>query len=414
MTPNDHGPAREPESGFTVAVIPDAQNYVSYDHQVAEGFPFDAREQLFAQLRYVAENLRSAGGDIAFVTALGDQWNHPSVPIDAAHAARGYRYVANPAVDAFFAPTEKTRSVEMPTVRTAFETIAGKVPLCVVPGNHDFDALWTDSRFPPAGSAASLRAEDAGMVFAGGLDNFRAVFGAGTPFFENQPWYVAAHDGGADSAQLFEAGGYRFLSIGLQFNAPNAALDWAASVLADHPGLPTILMTHDFLNARGEHVPYPASDNSVIDPESNNSAMMWEKFVSRHDQIFLVLCGHQPGQAHRTDLNVAGNEVHQVLADYQARWQTAKDAGFTLAWPHGVGDGWMRLMRFELGGDVPAIEVRTYSTHLGRYSSEVPEYAEWYRPFEQPAMTDAEFRAAEEFVIPLPDFRRRFGAAGVR
>jgi hypothetical protein len=247
------------------------------------------------------------------------------------------------------------------------------------------------------------------MTYAGGLDNFRAVFGADTPFFKDRPWYVASHDGGADSAQVFEAGGYRFLNIGLRFHAPDASLDWASSVIAAHRGLPTILTTHDFLDARGEHLPYPGSDNSVIDPEDNNSEMLWRKFVSRHDQIFLVLCGHQPGQAFRTDLNAFGNSVHQVLADYQARWRSARDAGLTLTWPHAVGDGWLRLMTFELGGDAPAVQVRTYSTHYGRFSSEIPDYAAWYRPFEQPAMTDAEFLAAEEFVIPLADFRRRFG-----
>jgi hypothetical protein len=159
------------DTRFTIAVVPDTQNYVSYDHQRAEGFPFDACEQLFAQFRYIAEQLRGAG-------------------------------------------------YEMPTVKQAFELIAGKVPLCVVVGNHDYDALWTDSRHPPTDTTGPLSPEDAGMTYAGGLDNFRAVLGADTPFFVDQPWYVAWNDGGADSAQLFEAGGYRFLNLGLRFNAP--------------------------------------------------------------------------------------------------------------------------------------------------------------------------------------------------
>lgn len=84
------------DTSFTIAVVPDTQNYVSYDHQQAEGFPFDACQQLFTQLRFIADNLRSAGGDIALVTALGDQWNHQSVRIDPAHAARGFNWVPNP------------------------------------------------------------------------------------------------------------------------------------------------------------------------------------------------------------------------------------------------------------------------------------------------------------------------------
>jgi hypothetical protein len=95
-------PAREAaqETSFTIAVVPDTQNYVSYNHQRTEGFPFDASEQLFAQLRYIAKHLRSAGGDIAVVNALGDQWNHQSLRIDPDHAARGFNWVPNPPVDA--------------------------------------------------------------------------------------------------------------------------------------------------------------------------------------------------------------------------------------------------------------------------------------------------------------------------
>ena len=66
----------KPEATFTIAAIPDTQNYLDYTHQTAEGFPFDANELFLAQMRYVARNLRSQGGDIVFVTALGDVWQH--------------------------------------------------------------------------------------------------------------------------------------------------------------------------------------------------------------------------------------------------------------------------------------------------------------------------------------------------
>ena len=36
----------------------------------------------------------------------------------------------------------------------------------------------------------------------------------------------------------------------------------------------------------------------------------------------------------------------------------------------------------------------------------------WYGDHEQPDMTDAEFHAADEFVVELEDFRARFGAPG--
>src|SRR3546814_20480550 len=55
-----------------------------------------------------------------------------------------------------------------------------------------------------------------GMLHYGGLDNFRSVFGSDSDFFKGKPWYVGAFNGGADSAQIFEAGGYSFPHIGLE------------------------------------------------------------------------------------------------------------------------------------------------------------------------------------------------------
>jgi hypothetical protein len=65
-------------------------------------------------------------------------------------------------------------------------------------------------------------------------------------------------------------------------------------------------------------------------------------------------------------------------------------------------------MTFDMASSTPRITSKTYSTHYKKFSGELPEYASWYRPHEQPKMTDAEFLAAEDFVITLADFRQRF------
>ena len=41
-------PREPPDRAFTMAVLPDTQNYMDYTHQKAEGFPFDASEQFMA------------------------------------------------------------------------------------------------------------------------------------------------------------------------------------------------------------------------------------------------------------------------------------------------------------------------------------------------------------------------------
>ncbi|MCG3084601.1 hypothetical protein, partial [Anoxybacillus sp. LAT27] len=88
-------------------------------------------------------------------------------------------------------------------------------------------------------------------------------------------------------------GGLRFLHIGLQFDAPDASLEWAAQVIRDHPGLPTIIATHDYMNNRAERRPNPLLDANSLDPGDNSPQEVWDKLISKHDQIFLVLCGHQ-------------------------------------------------------------------------------------------------------------------------
>src|SRR3546814_10878078 len=82
------------------------------------------------------------------------------------------------------------------------------------------------------------------MLAYGGLKNWNSVFGADTPFFKKKPWYVDSFNGGANSAQVFEAGGFRFLHIGFEMAPSDEVLKWAEGVIKRYPGVPTIVSTH--------------------------------------------------------------------------------------------------------------------------------------------------------------------------
>lgn len=389
---------------FTVAMIPDTQNYVDYRHQRWSGFPFDAAEQYFAQMWWVGEHARSAGGDIVFATHMGDVWQHYSEWMDEGHAARGFKWMPNfGGSEVALSPKAHTRAFEIPTAVRGYELIAGKLPFSVLPGNHDFDALWTDPAHPPRPEA-----KQDGMRHVGGLKGFNSAFSADSAFFKGQPWYVGAHDGGADSAQIFTAGACRFLHIALQYHAPDASLAWAAKVIGRFPDLPTIVSTHDYLDRDGQRNRRSNPNNSRLDARDNDPEMIWDEFISRQDQVFLVLSGHVGGQGYSIATNIYGHEVHQVMADYQGRGQTANDAG---AAGTDVGDGWLRLLNFQLDGERPAIEVRTFSTHYGKFASEVPEYGAWYKAHDgQAKLSDADYLKRDEFTLTLTDFHQRFGA----
>jgi hypothetical protein len=398
---------------FTVVVLPDTQNYVDFTKQTSAGFALDGSEVYLTQMRHIASKSVGNGGDVVFVAAVGDVWQHLSSGTDPEHERRGILSIGDGPI-ALITP-EQTQNFEIPLAVRGYRMLAAAgIPFGVPPGNHDYDAWWTApvaGTLPSNASAAALVAVPPAnrQTHIGGLESFKRAFGSASEFFRDESWYVGAFDGGTSSAQVFSAGGYRFLHLAFEMQAGDQVLAWAERVLDEHPGLPTIISTHDYLSARGERVPFGTMDLARVDPGYNNDAeTIWRKFVSRNDEIFMVLCGHQPGQALRVDRNESGHAVYQMLADYQDRGQASLDAG--QAQNTSLGDGWYREMKFDLDGDSPRVEIRTYSTHYRAYSSELPTYARWYKPREQPNMSDEEFLRADEFTLELRDFRERFGS----
>ena len=97
------------------------------------------------------------------------------------------------------------------------------------------------------------------------------------------------------------------------------------------------MVTHEYLGVNGERT-----------EEGNH---IWNNFVAPHaDQVFLVLCGHMHGEAHRTDV-VNGHEVHQLLSDYQDS--------------ENGGNGWLRILEFHRQEE--EIHVKTFSPYLNSY-----------------------------------------------
>ena len=394
-TQNDPDASSEP---FTIIMLPDTQNAVDFTQQTAAGFAIDSSEIFLEQMRYIAGRGTSNGGDVVFVASVGDVWQHVSSDRDPAHESRG---VAGPGFERFI-DREGTLSFEVPVSIEGYRIIADAgIPFGIAPGNHDYDAWWAVDL--PTEEDAS----DSTVYHVGGLDTFRSAFGSDTDFFRDKDWYVSDYEGGGSSAQVFDAGGYRFLHLAFEMHAGDDVIDWARGVIDEYPGLPTIISTHDYLNPRGERMATEAMDLARIDPQHNNSAEeIWREFISQTDQIFMVLNGHQPGQALRIDLNDFGHEVYQILADFQLRGQAGLDAGEPLG--QGIGDGWHREMTFHLAGEAPRIDVRTYSTHYDTYASDLETYADWYKSREQPEMTDEQFVAADEYTISLKDWHARY------
>jgi hypothetical protein len=252
--------------------------------------------------------------------------------------------------------THRNSEKEWVTAREALTILDGVVPYYLAIGNHDMG---------PDGRAQN---RDTGM--------FTKYFPVS--HFERKPWYGGHLKGKNDDAFYFlkkwwyglpskagnenafyflTAGGMKFLLLCLEFGPRNEVLDWANKVASEHEEHRTIVVTHCYMNFDNTRVGKDDKSNPhKYGCGGNDGEQIWEKFVRKHENIFLVLSGHilGDGLGRLTSSGDHRNKVHQILANYQM-----KEYG---------GNGWLRTMKF-----IPKenkILVGTYSPVLNQYATD--------------------------------------------
>lgn len=404
---------------FTIGVISDTQNYTDGRYQPASssnswqngvyGLPF-----FKAQMNYLVNNVSAL--NLAFVTHVGDV------------VQNGDGSTMN-----FPGLYGTPQNAEWINAQQAINILAaGGIPFGLTPGNHDYDNMdysAAGNKYPPLVSTAPW---------------WKSTWGSGSTYFSGKPWYVGASDEvgyistgaggngtgqwppagtacnfGLSSAQLFSAGGYKFLHISLEMEAGNNAIAWAQGVINSFPGYATIVTTHSYLS--------PPSDGSILPPALTNPAQspavkasynsasyltnspngynsassVFTKLIYPNPQIFMVLCGHSWGSTInisgngntingvstaeniRIDNNVAGNPVYQVVTDYQGN-TTLGSMG---------GDGWYRFMQFDL--DTGMIHFYTYNAYNGATAGQSLNNVNGLSDFDQP-------EAFSDFTLAIP------------
>jgi hypothetical protein len=289
-----------PAQTFTVIGIPDTQNY-------SEFYP-----AIFQQhTQWVADNIESL--NVRYVSHYGDLVNNGSSLAEWAVA------------DAAMATIDATG-----------------VPCGVTAGNHDVT---------PSGTPGTSYIPQ----------NYLAYFGAQR--YDGRRWYRGTSPSGMSSYQVFSAHGVQFLTLHVECDAALRELEWAQGVLDRNRDKAVLFTTHRYLQDAEDYtggvplVPsgrYPdiwyAAEGLYV-PDGIRSEDLFDWFVRRNPNIFLVQCGHFHEEYRQTSTNVAGLPVHEVLADYQDD-------------PNG-GDGWLRIMTFDLGAN--RIDFDSYSTFLDTY-----------------------------------------------
>ncbi len=280
-------PDKPAKDSFTIAVLPDTQNY-------SEKFP----EQYMAQTRWIAENKKDR--NIACVLHLGDVTNHNSAP-------------------------------EWDNAIKAMNQLDGIVPYFMVPGNHDYS------------EKGSCKDRNCGLSAAFPVAKFRDLptFGG---VYDREPSRLE------NSFHLFSAGGRNFLSLCLEFGPRKDVLRWANDVVGQHKNRAIILTTHAYIyyddsrydwHAHGtkqnwnphNYAIAKSTDNDVSDGEE-----LWTGLVAKHNNFIMTLNGHVLGDGlgRLISQTPTDRNVHQILVNFQMR-------------PNG-GDGWLRLLEFRSDG----------------------------------------------------------------
>ncbi len=272
-----------PENSFSIVVIPDTQAYKSHKSVDQNGKEISqVTNPIFAaHTDWIAKNLKSQ--KIVFVSHVGDI-------------------------------VDKNRQDQWSVARNCMDRIHGLVPYGISVGNHDMTSKGDSSLFQQNFPAARYQDK-------------KWYGGTFTPAGNNPK--VSGNN--ANSYQLYEAGGRKFLHLHLECNAPDDVLAWADSLFEDHSDRVAIVTTHMGLGPRDK----PKNNQEFIDApkgrmrwlkihgkRGNTPEQMWEKCFSQHKNLFMICCGDQSRtQArHEIAVGVQGNTVHQLLSDYSTGW----------------------------------------------------------------------------------------------
>ncbi len=180
-----------------------------------------------------------------------------------------------------------------------------------------------------------------------------------------------------NSYKLVTIGTTDYLFLTIDFGASDEILAWANEVVLNHPDRRVIVTTHAYHGYDGGHLNFdnvPSSgnihagsdvDTSVGDNPGrgyNNGQQIWEKFISLHPNIFLVMSGHTPLEdvfVLKSE-GVHGNIVNQMLIDPQ--WMD----------PQKDGTGMVCMLYFSEDGR--EMEVEWICTDTGKYYKEQNQF----------------------------------------
>ena len=171
------------------------------------------------------------------------------------------------------------------------------LPYAVGLGNHDTAATMVGGSAAPGNVNANLR----------NTSTFNTYF----PVARFKALRGVYQTGKVDNAfHTFVAGGLDWLVLNLELWARTDAVNWARTVLRDHPGHNVIVITHSHLNARSAIEPTKGGDGD------NSPQYVFDHLLKEFANVRVVFSGHTGSHGYRKDSGARGNTIHQFLQCY--------------------------------------------------------------------------------------------------
>ncbi|MBE6537267.1 MAG: hypothetical protein E7673_04870, partial [Ruminococcaceae bacterium] len=233
--------------------------------------------------------------------------------------------------------TEKNTAAEYERILPEFQKLADAGMLySITPGNHDGPDAYT---------------------------RYNSYFSGVTSLTKNISGYY--NDDSSQVANYYiktTIEGEKYMIFSLQYGANDDILAWAGNVCDENKDYKVIMTTHAYMFRdgttldAGDVVP-PNSSDKTTDDTRNNGDMMWEEFVSQHENIVLTFSGHDPcpNVVMRQDLGINGNVVSQFLVDFQ-----------TMDGNLGYETGMVAMLYISKNGNVKVEYISTYRTAEAR------------------------------------------------
>ena len=247
-------------------------------------------------------------------------------------------------------------------------------------GHKNYDASRANAEWAAAKAAISLM--DGKIPYSlirgdghDGIEMFNKYFAQHEGYTQNIAGYM--EEGRIDNVyHTFKIGNVDYLLLSLDHGTKDDVIVWANEVVAAHPAHRVIVTTHEYIQRDGTMIETGEDGAATAyDPNNNNADELWDEFLSKHHNIFMVLCGHVDSDDVIVSKQIGdyGNVVTQVLIDPQSM-----DAEY------GQGSkGMVAMLYFSEDGE--DVQVQYYSTLKDTYrpttsftlsygSTEMPSY----------------------------------------